>query len=131
MTQNSTLSLSLPWHDAQAGSKSINPLTKRWVLTMSCTTPLSSTDLDDLQEIRQGIVGLAIVRLSKNKRDLFIEFVDPSVTLEDMSALTTELFRQAMQHNGNLPRRRGVPQQVIMPAMAVHSEVGRLDEYDR
>ena len=127
--QNSSVQFESPWHLVRGVRASVNPLNHRWVFTLECSTPVSAEDLDDLEMIRQGIVGLGAVRLSKNKREVFIEFVDPSVDQPQMMALAEELFRQAQQHTNTLVRYQSPPV-TFVPAMAVHSDVGRPDNDD-
>jgi hypothetical protein len=90
MTQGSTFKT----HDATTYSVEVNPTNGDWVHILRCDSTWSDQEFSKLVELSESVVGLANVRLSLNRRDIFVDYWDQDLCEQDIIERTGQLLWQ-------------------------------------
>jgi hypothetical protein len=120
------------WDDVKVFFIVPRQLKLRRKLFLDVGRKVTTDDVVELREIAMGITEFADITVSAFPNTIILTYTDPKVSDNRMRELKDWLIYFAKRHCCELGNRLEPPQvRTPEPAMAVHSSVGRFDEYDR
>jgi hypothetical protein len=120
------------WDDTKVFFVVPKQLKLRRKLFLDVGRRVDADDVVELREIAMGINEFADITASSFPNTIILTYTDPKVSDNRMRELKDWLIYFAKRHCCELGNRLEPPQDhTLEPAMAVHSSVGRFNEYDR